>query len=512
MNVHRVKEENGKYVVWLDKKQSDFNKMLDSVRALPGREWDSKKFRWVVPKSSKKILSGIGFEIPKDDFENSVADDSVKISSKYKFLKPYQSYGVSWLMKRKRALLGDDMGLGKTAQIVVMLSEMKVERLPALVICPASLKINWKREFEKWANIDSCIISGSEWSMLFESVVIINYDILSKHKEKILEVKFKTVICDESHYIKNAKTKRSSAVREIVKRSENFYAVSGTPIENRPSEFFTTLNIIDSVQFGNFWRYASRYCGAKHNGYGWDFGGHSNTDELFSILDGNIMLRRKKTDVLKELPEKQRFLIPFEIDLCSSYFSVLNSDFSIAIERLQSLKREAARSKLKQAIEWISEQIDSGNKIICFAIHHDIIDSIFSHFRDISVKLDGRDNQKSRDDSVQRFQNDDSCRLFVGNIKAAGVGITLTASSNVVFAEFDWVPGVNIQAEDRAHRIGQTDSVTCWYLVADGTIEEDIFDLLNKKKMVLDSVLDGDNIEEIEKGIFWDLANKYCKK
>lgn len=507
--MHIVKEENDKYVVWLDKKMPDFLSKLSCIRSLPSRTWDGKRFVWNIPLQMRDFLSDSGFSIP-DDCRKNCEFDSENILNKYKFLKKYQSDGVIWLLERQRAILADDMGLGKTVQIVVALAE-SADRLPALVICPASLKLNWKRELMKWVNIDSCIVSGSDWSHLWEKVVIINYDIVAKHRRNILSTKFKTIICDESHYIKNPKTKRSAVVSEIVNVSKYFYAISGTPIENRPLEFFTTLNAVDKFVFGNSWRYKMRYCGAKHNGFGWDFGGASNTEELHKILDGKYMLRRKKCDVLKELPDKQRFLVPIDIDKTSEYFSILESpNNSIAIEKLQSLKREAARAKLDQAIDWISQQIDGGNKIVCFAIHHDITDKICERFRDICVRFDGRDSQKERDKSVDRFQNDTSCRLFVGNIKAAGVGITLTVSSNVVFVECDWVPGVNIQAEDRVHRIGQKEPVTCWYLVADGTIEEDIFETLNSKKMVLDAVLDGDNMEKAEKSIFWDLAKKYC--
>lgn len=507
--MHTVKEDGGKYIVWLDKKESDFKNMLDCIRSLPARKWDQKIVRWIVPLTMRERLMEIGFQVPELQKKDDALEEKCRtISGKYNFLKHYQSYGVAWLLEKSKALLADDMGLGKTVQMIVMLNESR--KLPALVVCPASLKINWIKEISKWSNLSCCMINGSTWTAGSEDVVVVNYDIVGKHSSVIKKRKFKTIICDESHYIKNEKTKRSIAVTDIAASSENFFAVSGTPIENRPKEFYTTLRLIDGKQFSSFWRYAMRYCGARNNGFGWDFGGSSNTGELNAILAGNYMLRRKKEDVLKELPPKQRFLVPIEIKNDSEYYDVLNSDFDVEIERLQKLKRTAAISKFEKAIEWLSEQIDSGNKIVVFAMHHDLIDRIASRFSSICVKFDGRDSQKCREESVVKFQTDESCRLFVGNVKAAGVGITLTAASNVVFFEFDWVPGVNIQAEDRIHRIGQNESATCWYLVADGTIEEDIFSLLNSKKAVLDSILDGDDVSD--KKLFWELAKKYCVK
>jgi SNF2 family DNA or RNA helicase len=219
------------------------------------------------------------------------------------------------------------------------------------------------------------------------------------------------------------------------------------------------------------------------------------------------MLRRKKEDVLKELPAKQRFSVPFELP---NGIGILQDDLDgmPVIEQINLMKRMTAKAKLPQAIEWLEDMIESGNKIVAFAIHHEIIDSIMSKFPGAAVKLDGRDSQEQRNISVDRFQNDDSVRLFIGNIRAAGVGITLTKAAHAVFIELDWVPGSHIQAEDRIHRIGQTESVTCWYLLAADTIEEDIFDLLYRKKQVIDSVLDGKQSED--ESIIGALAKKYC--
>lgn len=307
------------------------------------------------------------------------------------------------------------------------------------------------------------------------------------------------VLVSNCHAIKNPKTARTKAVKAICKGVPNVIAISGTPIVNRPSEFFTVLNILDHYRFPDFWHFAQRYCGARHNGFGWDFSGSSNTEELRAVLDDGLMLRRRKADVLAELPAKTWAVVAFHNGFEDEYQqareallqALSGEDRGAAIVMINKLRQIAARAKLADALQWIRGVLDSGQKLVVFAVHHFVIDRIMQEFGTAAVKIDGRDNMPARDAAVTAFQTDDGVRLFVGNIRAAGVGITLTAASNVAFLELPWSPGDLEQAVDRCHRIGQRDAVTAWFLIAEGTIEEQMVALLDSKREQLAALLDG---------------------
>jgi len=285
-------------------------------------------------------------------------------------------------------------------------------------------------------------------------------------------------------------------------------------IENRPREFYNGLNLINRQLFPSFMQFAFRYCDPKHNGFGMDFNGASNLEELF-IVTKKVMIRRLKKDVLPELPPKQRIVLPFEIDNKNEYREAENdllrwlrenigtdaarrAKSAEVLTRFAYLKRLAAKGKMKQAIQWIRDFIETGNKLVVFACHREVVERIHEEFQgEGAVRIYGGDSMTKRDQAVDSFQNDPSCRLFVGNIEAAGIGITLTAASATCFVELGWTPGEHNQAEDRIHRIGQeADSVFAYYLIADGTIEDKIIKILDEKRKVLDKALDGIDTEE----------------
>ena len=428
-------------------------------------------------------------------------------------LYKYQETGVKWLNAKHRSLLADDMGIGKSAQVITHLKECP-ERLPALIVVPASLKINWQREVEMWFGIESQIVSGNKPVEFKSKIVIINYDVLAAHAKNLVKANFETLVCDEAHYVKNKKAIRTKAVVFLQKTIPFFIAVTGTPIENRPFEMYNILKIISPAQFKNFWHYVQHFCNAKHNGYGWDYTGHSNTEELYNLINNKIMLRRKKEDVLKDLPEKTRSVLMFPLENKAEYYAYQNEFYSGEISPLvgiQHLKRLAGQGKLKSIDEWIQNIIDNGNKVVVFAIHHIIIDNIFEKFKKIAVKLDGRSTSEQRQKAVDDFQGNEKIKLFVGQIKAAGVGITLTAATHCLFAELDWSPFMHFQAEDRLHRIGQKNNVTCYYAIAEKTIEEKIMTMLQSKKEVIDKTIDGKTIDSEDDSIFSTLLKEYSK-
>lgn len=511
-----------------------FEETKNQIKKIPMRKFDSEKKAWTCPKSleAAEILKENGFTIDKEleDWYNSIFVDKkykdMKVDLKEITLYPFQKEGVAFLEERKgKALIADEMGLGKTIQAIAYLS-LHLELRPAFVIVPASLKLNWKREISRCLPDEKIkILSGRSVEGLErcpdckEYIYILNYDIVMDRLDELKKIESKVLIIDECHYIKNIKANRSKAVRKISKKIETIIALSGTPIVNRPVEFFNTLNLLRPDLFPSFMSFAFKYCEPKHNGFGWDFKGASNQEELHKQLIKTIMIRRTKIEVLKDLPEKVRALVPIEMENQKEYNNIMDIFTNIAngegkpheaLTCIEKAKQVAVREKLNNCIKWIEDFLESGEKLVVFATHHFVIDKLKEHFGDISVKLDGRDNMTAKQRSVDMFQEDENIRLFIGNIKAAGVGLTLTAASNVVHLELGWSPGEHDQAGDRVHRIGQENSVTEWYLLADGTIEVEIAELIDMKRKNLDTILDGRNTEENK--LLLALLEKYKNK
>ncbi len=415
-----------------------------------------------------------------------------------------------------------------TAQSLAYL-QLHPELRPAIVVCPASLKLNWAKEANMWMTKPKIqILSGENPSVpLVGEIIIINYDVLPFWANALSKIKAKVLITDECHYYKNNAANRTKAVKKLGKSIPHVIALSGTPIINRPVEMFNALKFIDNMLFTNFWEYAQTYCNARHNGFGWDFSGSSNTEELHQKLTSSIMIRRKKADVLKDLPDKMYSFVPMELDNERDYRRAEN-DFigyikdtkgaaaaskasnAEILAQIETLKQLAVKGSLKQAIEWIENFIETDGKLVVFAVHKFVIDALMEAFPGIAVKIDGSISNENRQKSVEEFQNNDKIRLFFGNIQAAGVGITLTAASKVAILEFPWSPGALDQAIDRVHRIGQKDSVTAYYLVAPGTIVEKIAYMLDSKRKVLDAVLDGKVTEE--DSLLSEIMNEYLNK
>jgi len=441
---------------------------------------------------------------------------------------PYQRAGIDFALGRENTLIADEMGLGKTIQALgVINNDSSIKSV--LIICPASLRLNWQKEAKKWLVRNFTIQVCKSKLDPKADLVICNYEKIKGNLEKELKSrKWDLIIIDEAHYLKNPKTKRSKSilgvrptwkkeggqwiektprVPGVVDSCKKRIYLTGTPILNKPIELYPLISSLDPQTWRSRSYYAKHFCDAGYNGYGWDESGARNLDELQDKLRSTIMVRRLKADVLKDLPSKRRQIIVCESkksDLLSekeifeatgkSYQDVvadLEKGFVGSFEELSNLRHSIAKAKLPYVIDHIQSMIDSGvNKIVVFAHHHDVVDSIYSQFSNIAVKLDGRMSENKKDASVNFFQNDSNIKIFIGSIKAAGVGLTLTASSNVVFAELDWVPANLVQAEDRCHRIGQQDSVLIQHIVLDGSLDQRICQLIVKKQNVADKALD----------------------
>jgi len=408
-------------------------------------------------------------------------------------------------------MIADSMGLGKTAQALAYL-QLHPKLRPAIIICPASLKYNWRNECEMWLETDDTIeiINDGKLHKLEADITIINYDLISKWNQTIKSIRPQVVIFDESHYLKNQKASRSKAAKDIGTSTPHRILLTGTPVLNRPNELWNQLQILDPVAYSdkNFFRWHLRYADATEGSYGWDFSGASNIKELAENLK-HIMIRRTKDQVLPELPDKRQSSIIVPITNRKDYRKAESEFFVWVAEqkglaaakrasrveqltKIEYLKQIAAIGKLKDSIAWISDFLESGEKLVVFANHKATIHAIEREFGNIAVKIDGSVSVEARQMAVEKFQNDPKVKLFIGNIKASGIGITLTAASDVIFLELPWTPAELDQAADRVHRIGQKNSVNVYYLLGDNTIDENIAIMIESKRKVINGIMSDD--------------------
>ena len=496
---------------------------IEKVRTISGRRYHTGNKNWSVPLGLETIdkLKKWGFKFDRElrtwcsQNGNGKVVNTNQLRLKLKKtgipFYPFQVDGIVYLeSKDGRALLADEMGLGKTIQALGWIN-LHPELRPVIIIVPASLKLNWKAEIQKWGiqSVVSLLKGRKPYQLPREqTILIINYDIIESWLDTLKKLNPKLVIMDECHYIKNSKTKRTKAIKKLCKGIPHIIALSGTPIVNRPIEFYNIIKIIKPELFPTYWDFVMKYCAPRNNGFGWDVSGASNTKELHKILTDNIMLRRLKKDVLKELPTKTRSIVPLESDK-----AIYNSELSnftewlkqnkgnpaIAMVKMEKLKQTAVKGKMNSAISWIKDFLEEEQKLVVFVTHHETTDRLKKEFGKECVVIDGRTPTSKRQDMVNEFQNNKRIGLLIGNIKAAGVGLTLHAASSTAFVELGWTPGEHLQAEDRVHRIGQiAEHVTAYYLIAADTIEEQIAEILDKKAQILSMALDGKEIKEGE--------------
>ena len=518
----------------LSPKENNFYKKLEIIRTMPARRWDNDRKVWIVPYMAENIekMKEIEIELDPDiKIEDSKIVEDKEISIQLpdfleKNLFEFQKEGVLALERFEgSALLGDEQGLGKTIQAIAYLA-IHPEIRPVLIVCPNTIKRNWYIEIFRWlkgeeSNIN--VITSKDKTTGKEQIKIINYDILEKFRERLIADNYKLIIGDEIHRTKNIKTKRTKAFMEIHKNRESnkFIAISGTPVVNRPVEFYTVLKMLRPSLFPNWYKFVTRYCAPKYNGFGYDYTGNSNIEELNRMLVSQVMIRRLKKDVLKDLPEKTRstvMLDSFGIAESEEYqqakhdFSAWLNDNDKAdktvniLAQIEVLKQISFRLKFEQVCEWIDDFLETDKKLVLFCIHHEAIDRLLGRYS-CAVSLDGRTKESKRIEVINKFQSDPETKIFIGQLEAAGVGITLTAADSLGFLEFGWTPGGMEQAEDRIHRIGQKNAVIIYYFVAKDTIDEDIIDMLDQKRKVLSKVLDGKEVDEKE--ILGNMIKKY---
>ena len=503
---------------------------------------------------------------------------------------PFQRAGALYALREKRVIIADEMGLGKTIEALMVLEAARA--YPAVVVCPASVKLNWVREARRCLpkrNIVALESRPIRYPELYD-ILVLNYDVLvdrttarpQADPERVADLrqreglslaaakvqaladqgqqdegpalradllrlhpKLRAVVLDEFHLVKNPKALRTKLAKKLTKDIEYRLALSGTPIVNRPEELLAPLQILDRLDdLGGYTKVRNRYApldlrtGRR---------GAAHLPELHRRIRALCYVRRRKSDVLAELPPIQYTTVPLEIDNRAEYESAARDVIawlqvgvakdraflaSIAalqraeqaerirarqqevayralqaeqLVRLNALKRLAARGKLAAAEEWIDLFLESEPKLVAFGHHVEIVQALAARYRAPSIT--GATPVVERQAAVDRFQTDPACLLIACNLQAGGVGITLTAASNVALLELPWTPAAVDQAVGRLHRIGQAESVMAWYLVGDRTIDLDIAALIDDKRGVVDAVTDG-AAGEAETGILRALVSR----
>ncbi|CAL5061495.1 unnamed protein product [Urochloa decumbens] len=529
-----------------------YNQLLvDAFRKIPKASWNAKERIWMFPPSSLSIaeevlhsVHGLSVEVRKLDplvhrallaaldskdlrgFYDRIPPD---VESK---LMPFQREGIRFVLQHGgRALIADEMGLGKTLQAIAVASCLH-DAWPVLVIAPSSLRLQWASMIQSWLNIPMedilvvlpqtggshkagfrLVYSNTKGDFRLDGVFnVISYDVVPKIQSTLLDLDFKIVIADESHFLKNGQAKRTIASLPVLQKAQYVILLSGTPALSRPIELFTQLQALYPTVYKNVNDYGNRYC--KGGFYGL-YQGASNHEELHNLMKATVMIRRLKKDVLSQLPVKRRqqtFLDLSEKDVkhVRALFHELET-LKIKIESADSkemfdslkfaqknlinkLYTDSATAKIPAVLDFLGTIIEADCKFLIFAHHQNMIEAIEQYLLKKKVKcikIDGQTPVTTRQTLVTDFQNKDDIKAAVLSIRAGGYGLTLTAASTVIFAELSWTPGDIIQAEDRAHRIGQVSSVNIYYLLSNDTIDDLMWDAVQGKLENLGQMLDG---------------------
>lgn len=445
-------------------------------------------------------------------------------------LLPYQRAGVAYALRQRRVILGDEMGLGKTPQLIAIAVKAVEEGRRVLVVVPPSLRLNWKREIAKFtadALSVEVLEGGAPYALSGADVTVIGDATVAKWAQALDKVGYGALLVDEAHRFKNPKAKRTLALQGIARGipTEGYVVLaSGTPAVNRPVELVSLLDTIGTLKpvFNSAGAFKYRYCDPQKNAFGWTFNGASNTEELHKKLIGTCYIRRKKNDVLKELPAKRRAQVAvglkdselreylrIESDFLGWVYSrggreaVLKASRAETITQLTALRQSLAIAKVPSAIEHIESLVEADEPVVVFAHHRAVIDAIVDECASRAVndprwavaKIVGGLGDEEKQKAVDDFQSG-RIGVIVCNYVAGGVGLTLTRATQWVGVELPWTPADLSQAEDRIHRVGQREAVTCWHITGartngELTIDDRLFGLLNAKQETLSAILDG---------------------
>lgn len=481
---------------------------------------------YFIPKT--QVNSDLFYDEPIDvniDYDKYTEMDTYVLSDGKVGRTPFkhQKVGIEFLVTKKKCILADDMGLGKTYQSIVAALELGLDKV--LVVCPSNAKINWKREICNFIpESDVSIINGKVWEP--NKFTIINYDILTNfHSLKktkgegevrdIMNYGFDLIILDEAHMVKNSKSQRTKVINQVSKNIDRRWLLTGTPVANRPMDYFNLLYLCDSPITADWQFYAFRYCDAKKFNKRlksgvvkqiWITNGSSNLEELHNRTK-RFILRRIKDDHL-DLPPKIISPYYLEMDDMKSYNTVFDEYVEWSESEGKSLgpgrhmvelivlRKFLSLKKVEHTISLTEKAIEEGKKVIIFTNFTDTFDMLMSHFGPLSVGHNGKMNSKQKQMSIDNFQNNKKTMVFVGNLISAGTAITLTEAEVVIMNDLDFVPSNHAQAEDRAHRIGSKDTTNVYYPIFENTVDSKMYDMLREKRSIIDKIV-GDESKEI---------------
>ena len=527
--------------------------IIKAVKQIPAVSWNADKHYWEAPNSSvinvmewaekfdvvvQPEVSAMSGEVTarmNQFIEASRSTDAkIEIPNLQGDLLPYQHAGVSYAANARRTFIADDMGLGKTLQSIATL-EYVWDSYPAVVVCPPSLVLNWVAEWNRWLPNRKVVpvVNRKDFPERDSyDVVIIGYSNIA-HWEKRL-TGHRSYIFDESHYAKTPTAQRTKAAVKIAKSAHKdgiVLCLTGTPVTNRPNEYASQLEILGRLKdFGGLWGFYRRYCGAFQDNFGqWNISGNSHLDELNERLRGTCYIRRTKDQVLLDLPPvvhskvlvegspaAMKEYVKAEKDILlyiaerarqlaleqgkpsygAAIAAMIRAEANEHLVRLSVLRRLAAKAKMEVATEWINARIENGKKVVVAAHHREVVDEIARKFG--NIRIQGGMSVEEVEENKRRFQTEsiDTAPVIVLSIQAAKTGHTLTAAEECLFVELPWTPADLDQTYSRLHRIGQKGSVTSTYMLAAGTIDEDIYDLIEKKRSVVDAAIEGGEISE----------------
>lgn len=492
----------------------------------------AKMEQYKEEKQTEKARTSAALEI------RSKKVSSIEIPNFKQPLYEYQKVGVEFFINnRGKAILADSPGAGKSAQSLAYLVYTGVRK--ALVVSPASVKYSWEGEVTKWTHLTPFVITSDtkqkdiEKGVEDNNVIIINYDILSKFKALLLKTSFEVMICDESHYLKTPTAIRTKAVKEIAEKIPQILLLSGTPMLSRPAELFTSLQLVDPHNWTNWHEYTVRYCSGHQGPWGWDARGASNIPELSKRIE-RYFIRRTKDEILPELPKKQYIdrVVElskddrFKYDLCMDDFEEYLREYrnkdAAQIEqalvaeklvRLNELRYITTMGKLDAAKEIIDECLADGEKLLVFSVYNEPLEKLYEHYKEESFLLTGQTDGAIRGEMVKQFQSNPNKKIFFGGMKSAGVGITLTAASAVLFLDYSWTPSDHIQAADRVHRPGQNaDKITIYQMVARDTIDSDMQAILSEKQGLIDKIIEQKDVGAEQISLIDDIYDRLKTK
>mgnify|MGYP001582295455 FL=1 len=544
--------------------------VIARVRGVPGARWNKPAGAWVIPLSPASVTALRGFladtrfpvapevlarlDAIEHDADARVeasqaAEATLEIPRFQLTLRPFQRAGALYGIRTQRCLIGDDMGLGKTIEALAILEAL--DAYPAVIVVPASVKLNWRREAQRCLPhhpvyvLDSTPLPDRIGEIGSRAIYIVNYDVLRAHVEPdpkqppkgLQRLTPQAVVLDEIHYCKSSKALRTKLCRALCTTVPVRLGLTGTPILNRPLEILAPLAILGRLQeLGGYWPLVRRFNFARQTRWGMQPAEGAHLEEFHRLLRATCYVRRRKADVLTELPPIVHSSIALELDNRAEYEhaeadligwlrakvrqdeafldsvahlgeparveAIRERENSVArtaeraeqLVRINALKRLTARGKLAAVKAWVEDFLESGEKLVLGAHHVEIVAALARAFH--APAITGATPIPDRQAAVDRFQTDPACRVIVCNLQAGGIGITLTAASNVACVELPWHPGGLDQFTGRCHRIGQVSSVTAWYLLGEATIDQEIAALIDEKRRVVDALTDGRAAEE----------------